>query len=106
MKIVLMRSRVLILVLNLFLFSCVIKDPRPGLENNLKTAMQTYLYNQVNNDSSNVKYHVESVVYYDDPQKELYICDFTVYMKTKLFDTTGVMHATVSRDFKIVKRTS
>jgi len=101
-----MRSPVLILVLSVFSCACVIKDPRPGLENNLKAAMQTYLYNQVNNDSSNVKYHVESVVYYDDPQKDLYICDFTVYMKTKLFDTSGVMHATVSKDFKTVKRTS
>ena len=101
-----MRPHVSILVLSVFSCACIIKDPRHGLENSLKAAMQTYLYNQVNNDSSNVKYHVESVVYYDDPRKDLYLCDFTVHMKTKMFDTTGVMHATVSKDFKTVKRSS
>ena len=101
-----MRSRVFIFLLCVFAFACVMKDSRPELEKNLKTAMQTFLYNTINNDSSNVKYHVEGVVYYDDPRTNTYICDFTVNMKTKLYDTTGVMHATVSKDFKTVKRAS
>ena len=101
-----MRSRVFIFLLCVLAFACVMKDSRPELEKNLKTAMQTFLYNTINNDSSNVKYHVEGVIYYDDPRTNTYICDFTVNMKTKLYDTTGVMHATVSKDFKTVKRAS
>jgi hypothetical protein len=101
-----MRHRIPGLLLVVFAFSCVMKNSPPDLEKNLKTAMQTYLYSTVNNDSSNVKYHVQNVVYYDDPKLNAYICDFTVYMKTKLFDTTGIMHATVSKDFKTVKRAS
>jgi hypothetical protein len=97
-------KRVLILLLILFAFACKAKDPRPELEKNLKIAMQEYLYNAINNDSSNVRYHVEQVIYFDD--KDKYICDFTVQMKTKLYDTTGIMHATVSKDFKTVKRIS
>ncbi len=99
-----MRLRVFFLLLPIFVFACKAKDPRPEIEKNLKVAMQNYLYNSINNDSSNVKYHVESVVYFDDEKKGLYTCDFTVNMKTKLFDTTGVMQATVSKDFKTVSR--
>ena len=84
------------------LFSCKAKDTT---ESDLKNAMQIYLYSQVNNDSSSVKYHVESVVYYDDKSRNKYDCEFTVHLKEKLFDTTGIMKAYISRDFKTVKRT-
>jgi hypothetical protein len=66
--------------------------------------MQTYLYSAVNNDSSNVKYYVDSVVYFDDNIKNRYVCVFTVHMKEKLFDTTGEMKAYISKDFKTVTR--
>jgi hypothetical protein len=85
-------------------FACKAKDPRPEIEKNLEVAMQNYLYKSINNDSSNVKYHVESVVYFDDEKRNLYTCNFTVNMKTKMFDTTGVMQATVSKDFITVSR--
>ena len=101
-----MRFRFFILLLSFFSFSCVMKDPRPELEKNLKDAMQKHLYSLINNDSSNVKYDVESVIYYDDPKLDAFVCDFTVRMKTNLHDTTGVMRATVSKDFKTVKRSS
>lgn len=102
-----MRLRAFILLVSLCCFSCVMRNPQPDdVEKNLKTTMQKYLYDAVNNDSSNVKYHVESVIFYEDAQKDIYICDFTVNMKTKLFDTTGNMRATISRDFKTVKRSS
>ena len=101
-----MRFQASIVLVTLLSAACVVKDPRPQLEENLRTAMQTYLYSEVHNDSSQVKYRVESVIYYDDPRSDTYICDFTVNMKTHLSDTTGVMHATVSKDFKTVKRTS
>lgn len=66
--------------------------------------MNTYLYEQVNNDSSKVKYQIEEVIYF--AEKKEYICDFKVKMivpgKT---DTTGLMRAYISKDFKEVKRT-
>lgn len=66
-------------------------------------SMQAYLYRvQVNNDSSVVKYHVNDVVYFEDTTK--YICEFTVNMKERKLDTTGIMKATVSKDFKTIKR--
>jgi hypothetical protein len=99
-----MRSRILILALSFAAFACKAKDPSFKLQDDLKAAMQTYLYNAVNNDSSNVKYHVEKVIYYDDAVKKKYICEFTVHMKTKLFDTTGIMKANISRDLKKVER--
>jgi hypothetical protein len=87
------------------MFSCKAKDSTPaGLEDDLKNAMQTYLYSSINNDSSNVKYRVEKVVYYDDNIKDKYICEFTVHLKEKMFDTTGIMKAYISKDFKKVQR--
>lgn len=99
-----MKLRVLILALFVFAVACKAKDPASEIQDDLKNAMQTYLYNVINNDSSNVKYHVEKVNYYDDDYKKEYVCEFTVRMKTKLFDTTGIMKAYVSRDFKKVER--
>jgi hypothetical protein len=99
-----MKSRFLILSLTVFVFACKAKDPVLELQDDLKNSMRTYLYNGINNDSSNVKYYVEKVNYYDDNYKKKYICEFTVRMKTKLFDTTGIMKAYISRDFKTVER--
>ncbi len=99
-----MKLRVLILLLTVFTVSCRVKDPVIQLQDDLKNAMQAYLYNGINNDSSNVKYYVENVSYYDDNYKKKYICEFTVRMKTKLFDTTGIMKAYISKDFKTVER--
>jgi hypothetical protein len=99
-----MKFRIVVLLLTVFVFACKAKDPALEIQNNLKSSMQTYLYNVINNDSSNVKYHVETVNYYDDNYKKQYVCEFTVRMKTKLFDTTGIMKAYISRDFKKVER--
>ena len=94
-----------------FIFSCCIMlllavscQRKDSLKNDLKSAMQTYLYSAINNDSSNVKYYVDSVIYFDDAIKKMYVCVFTVHMKEKLFDTTGEMKAYISKDFKTVKR--
>ena len=94
----------LYLLLIIASFGCKANGPDADLETSLKTAMQQYLYSTINNDSSNVKYHVEKVVYYDDKIKDKYICEFTVNLKAKLFDTTGIMKADISRDFKKVER--
>lgn len=97
-----MIYRVLMLSLTIFVFACKAKDPKATLESDLKNAMRTYLYNAINNDSSNAKYRVEKVIYFDD--KDKYICEFTVNLKAKLFDTTGIMKANISKDFKKVDR--
>ena len=92
------------MLLVVFAFGCIAKNPASEIQDDLKNAMQTYLYNGVNNDSSNIKYYVEKVNYYDDNYKKKYVCEFTVHLKTKLFDTTGVMKAYISKDFKKVDR--
>ena len=99
-----MKLRFLVLLVCLFVLACKAKDPALEIQDDLKNSMQTYLYNGINNDSSNVKYYVEKVNYFDDNYKKKYICEFTVRMKTKLFDTTGIMKAYISRDFKKVER--
>src|SRR3982751_6745046 len=98
-----MKLRFLVLLGCLFALACKAKDPALKIQDDLKNAMQTYLYKGANNDSSNVKYHVEQVIYFDDDIKKKYVCEFTVHLKTKLFDTTGTMKAYISRDFKKVE---
>ena len=102
----LMRFRSVVLSCFILVLSCKAKDATPkGLKDDLMKTMQDYLYQtQVNNDSSSVKYRVEDVVYYDDNVKHKYVCEFTVHMKEKLFDTTGKMKAYISKDLKTVQR--
>lgn len=92
------------LLFTLIAFACKAKDTSENMDNNLKDAMRTYLYSTVDNDSSNVKYNVEKVIYFDDKIKDKYICEFTVHIKAKLFDTTGIMKANISKDLKKVDR--
>ena len=86
------------------MLSCKAKNASGGLENDLKATMQAYLYRDKNNDSTNVKFRVLDVIYYDDKLTNMYDCEFKVNMKTKSLDTTGVMKANISRDFKKVVR--
>lgn len=101
-----MKISSLIFLFGMLVFSCRVKDPATELENDLKNAMQTYLYSGVNNDSSNVQYHVEDVTYFNDKLKNRYVCEFKVHfhVKAKSYDTTGIMKAYISKDFKTVKR--
>jgi len=97
-----MRLRILILLFAAAI-SCKAKNTTPGeTEATLKTTMQSYLYSVVNNDSSNVKYRVVDVTYFEE--KDKYICEFKVNMIAKMFDTTGIMKAHISKDFKKVDR--
>ena len=97
-----MKLRVITASLFIILFSCKAKDSAVDVSNNLQTAMQTYLYSKINNDSTNVHYKVEDVTYFED--KDKFICEFKVHLKANLFDTTGIMKANVSKDFKKVER--
>ena len=98
-----MRVYTFAILFVMLIISCRAKNSsETGIEDDLKKAMQFYLYNAINNDSSNVKYHVQGVTFSEDKNK--YICKFRVNLKAKLFDTTGIMKANVSRDFKKVER--
>lgn len=97
-----MRLRVLAILFFTFLFSCKAKETPADVEADLTNAMKTYLYNDIKNDSSNIKYRIEKVIYFED--KEKYICEFTVNVKARLFDTTGIMKANITKDFKKVDR--
>ena len=91
------------IIFSVLIFSCRAKDSTPaGVENDLKTAMQTHLYSAINNDSSNVKYRVLDVTFFEESDR--YLCEFKVNMKEKMFDTTGIMKANISKDFKKVTR--
>ncbi len=98
----LMRFRAFIILIGVCVFSCKAKNSQQDVENTLKSTMQTYLYNAINNDSSNAKYRVLDVTYYED--KDKFICEFKVNLKAKLFDTTGIMKANISKDFQKVSR--
>ena len=98
-----MRLRLIAMLFLSLMLSCKAKESSPaGVEDDLKNAMQAYLYNAINNDSTNVKYRVQDVTYFED--KDKYICEFKVNLKAKLFDTTGIMKADVSKDFKKITR--
>ncbi len=94
---------------------CKMKNDQATLKEDLKTKMQAYLYSaNVNNDSSNIKYRVLDVTYFDDTLKKRYVCMFKVNLKENItdntgkmkthFDTTGQMEAYISKDFKKVTR--
>ena len=99
-----MRFRAFAILFFGLMLSCKAKNTAGGLENDLRTTMQAYLYQEKNNDSANIKFRVLDVVYYDDQLKNMYDCEFKVNMKTQLLDTTGTMKANISKDFKKVVR--
>ena len=88
-----------------FAVACTTKTAPANVdvESQLKSAMVDYLYKSHDYDSSNVKYKIEKIAYYDDRTR--YICEFKVRMITKGgFDTTGSMKAYISSNFKDVER--
>jgi hypothetical protein len=48
---------------------------------------------------------IKDLVYYPDKMKNLYMCTFTVELKTATSDTTGTMMALIPNDFSKVTRT-
>ena len=94
------------IVCTFVLFSCVKKAGKQELEDNLKAAMSAHLNHDPAIDSSRVKFYVQEVTFFEE--KEDYLCEFKVNMKEKamdqLKDTTGMMSAKISKDFKDVTR--
>jgi hypothetical protein len=101
-----MRNSIFSLLL-LLLLSCN-NNPKSSFDekiaSRLMTTMQKFLYEQVSNDSTKVKYHVNKVYYFET--KQIYLCEFNVRVVSQKLDTTGVMTADISRDFLTVKRKS
>ena len=86
------------------LMACNANPAPDALKQKLKSTMNTFLNENV--DSSQVKFHVEDVVYYDDKKRNTYDCQFKVLMSRAGYkDTMGSMFAYISKDFKEVKRT-
>jgi hypothetical protein len=95
--------RALIFTLLLFTgLACKRKLSRFDVESQLKSAMHAFLINRPNYDSSKLKYDVQKVSFFDD--KTEYDCEFVVHMWDNGKDTTGVMTATITKDFTKVKR--
>ena len=72
------------------------------VESQLKKAMERGLYEAINNDSSQTKFEVLKVAYFED--KNFYDCEFMVRLKKPGFDTTGSMAAYITKDFKKMNR--
>src|SRR3979490_3340481 len=92
-----------------FMMLLIFKGCKPALsrqeeEEKLKKAMTTYLYEKINNDSTQVKFRVESVIFFKG--KSFYDCEFNVHMIRNGQDTTGIMTARISKNFISVKRKS
>ena len=48
---------------------------------------------------------IKDLIYYPEKMKNLYMCTFTVELKTATSDTTGIMTALIPNDFSKVTRT-
>ena len=95
-------KQLLFCLLVLLAFSCRKKPGRQELETSLNQAMLRSLYQAVNNDSSKVKYRIQQVYFYEEP--DFYDCEFKVQMYQPGHDTLGVMKAAITKDFAKVTR--
>ena len=73
-----------------------------ALEDKLNKTMADYLHETLKPGTEVV---MKDLVYYPDKMKNLYICTFTVELKTATSDTTGIMTALIPNDFSKVTRT-
>jgi hypothetical protein len=90
----------------IFLISCARKIPPADVQTSLKSAWLTYLKQQPNYDSTQVRFEVKEVYFFADTGA--YICRFKVRMQvpSRKIDTVGMMSGTVSKDFNFVHRKS
>ncbi len=72
------------------------------LENKLMETMDDYLHKTL---QPGTTITIKDVKYYPDKRKRLYVCQFTVNMHFANSDTTGLVAALISNDFKKVERT-
>ena len=72
------------------------------LKNKLIETMSDYLNKNL---KPGVTFTITNVIYYPEVNKKLYDCQFNVSMNYNKKDTSGIMTATITNDFKEVKRT-
>ena len=91
-------------MLLLLAFSCQRKYTHEELEAELNRSMTAYLYEENDKDSSHVRYRIQHTAFFEE--KNSFETEFTVNVHTLQtgHDTTGVMKASISKDFKTVKR--
>lgn len=75
------------------------KYSQAELEDKLKQTMKDYL---VKTSNPGITVTVKEVIFYDE--KNQFICEFKVNMRSATKDTTGTMSAIISSDFKKVER--
>jgi hypothetical protein len=88
----------------LFCIACKRAHTRADVQNELSNAMLTFLWSDNHKDTSKTKFQILDVNYYED--STFYECEYKVHMHIipTGFDTTGMMTARVSKDFKRVRR--
>jgi len=95
---------ILFLFLLLFSIGCRRAHSRLEVEKELTKAMLTFLWSDNHNDTSNIKFQILDVNYFED--RAFFECEYKVHMHIVPtgFDTVGMMTARVSKDFTTVKR--
>ncbi|MGN6249334.1 MAG: hypothetical protein ACTHNG_13345 [Ginsengibacter sp.] len=73
-----------------------------ALENKLKETMKNYLDTTM---LAGTKITVKDVAFYPEASKKLYNCRFHVRVQYNNHDTTGIVAASITNDFKTVDRT-
>jgi hypothetical protein len=72
------------------------------LEDKLIETMGDYLHKTL---KPGITFTIKDVIYYPEVNKKMYDCQFHVQMQSSKIDTTGIMTATITNDFKEVVRT-
>lgn len=98
------RKLIFTLFILAFISGCVKKPSEKDIEKSLTNTMNKFLNTNTRVDSSKSKFDVLDVVYFED--EALYHCEFKVHLISPTKDTTGVMTATISKDFERVHRKS
>lgn len=101
-------KRIFLLCLVVLLFSCTQKNPTEVINQQLKSAMESYLSADPHS-KDKYQYHVTEVNFFEETS--YYICEFKVHMKTvpnalntPKVDTTGGMKVKIDKNFKVISR--
>jgi hypothetical protein len=98
-------KKLLVVIFLITSAGCQKKYTRQEIVQKLSDAFSKSLYERVHNDSSKVKYYIKDVIFYDDRKYDIYLCEFKVRMVDQRVDTTGIMGATISKDFtKVIRK--
>lgn len=73
-----------------------------ALQNKLKETIHNYLDTTL---LPGTQITVNDVAFYPEASKKLYNCRFHIHMQYKNHDTTGIVVASITNDFKTIERT-